>query len=122
MQAYLEIVSKGHTLSVEQAMAAMDLICRDDVNVAQLAAFLAILHTRGETEDELLGFIMYLRKQMNSISCDSQNTIDMCGTGGDHCNTFNISTACSLLLASQVSLSLNTVAVRYQVNVAALMY
>lgn len=101
MRNLLKQVVSGSTLTAIEAEKAMQLICADDVSSVQVAALLAAMHTRGETQAELLGFVVYLRKQSTLISDHvSGLVLDTCGTGGDYANTFNISTAAALLIAS----------------------
>lgn len=100
MKTFLEIVSRGRGLTTAEAETAMELICTHGTPPEQIAAFLAIIHTRGESFEELLGFMLYLRQQAKHIDAADMLIMDTCGTGGDHSGSFNISTAAALLLAS----------------------
>ena len=62
------------------------------------ASLLTALKIKGETVEEILGFVEVLRDGMSKIKYDGL-LIDTCGTGGDGKNTFNISTATSLVVA-----------------------
>ena len=65
------------------------------------ANFLSNLADKGETDDELLG--MLDKMQEFSLKIEPKNTgtiIDMCGTGGDKLQTFNISTTASFVVAA----------------------
>jgi anthranilate phosphoribosyltransferase len=69
----------------------------------QLAALLGALAARGETADEIAGFVEVLRSQVTPIPLsDSEQAllVDTCGTGGDNAGTFNISTAAALVAAA----------------------
>ncbi len=59
--AFLKIIGKGPNMSRpltrEEARAAMSMIIAGDVLPEQLGAFLLLLRNRGETADELAGFI-----------------------------------------------------------------
>lgn len=68
------------------------------VTSVQGAAILTALRVKGETVDEILGFINIMRQKMTKIKA-SKNAIDVCGTGGDGSSTFNISTAVALVVA-----------------------
>ncbi|MCL6091157.1 MAG: anthranilate phosphoribosyltransferase [Candidatus Thermoplasmatota archaeon] len=62
------------------------------------AAFLAALHSRGETGAELSGFVRALR---NTATLGKiHNVMDIVGTGGDGKNTINVSTAASFVVSS----------------------
>jgi len=69
----------------------------------QLAALLGALAARGETADEIAGFVEVLRSQVTPVPLsDSEREllVDTCGTGGDNAGTFNISTAAALVAAA----------------------
>jgi anthranilate phosphoribosyltransferase len=57
------------------------------------------LKTKGESASEIGGFASSMRSNGIKINCDVENTIDVCGTGGDNSGTFNISTASSFVVA-----------------------
>lgn len=65
---------------------------------AMIAAFLVALKMKGETAAELAGFARAMRERMVAIDAGA-DVIDTCGTGGDACGTFNISTAAALVMA-----------------------
>jgi len=65
---------------------------------AEFGDILMQLAERGESGEELAGFAKAMRSRMQRVE-HMQDSIDVCGTGGDHSNTFNISTAVSFVLA-----------------------
>ena len=63
--------------------------------------FLSNLVDKGETDDELLGMLDKMQEFSLKINPKNQGTIiDMCGTGGDKLQTFNISTTASFVVAA----------------------
>jgi anthranilate phosphoribosyltransferase len=67
----------------------------------QNADFLSNLADKGETDDELLGMLDKMQEFSLKIEPKNQGTIiDMCGTGGDKLQTFNISTTASFVVAA----------------------
>jgi len=67
----------------------------------QNADFLSSLAEKGETDDELLGMLDKMQEFSLKIEPKNQGTvIDMCGTGGDKLQTFNISTTASFVVAA----------------------
>lgn len=67
----------------------------------QNADFLSSLSKKGETDDELLGMLDKMQEFSLKIEPKNHGTvIDMCGTGGDKLQTFNISTASSFVVAA----------------------
>lgn len=95
----LRTVATGQTLSATTAEQFMVAVLDGDVTPAQLAGVLVGMHVRGETTAELTGFVRALRSRSISVAAPA-GTIDTCGTGGDGRNTFNISTASSLVTAA----------------------
>lgn len=63
--------------------------------------FLSFLTDKGETDDELLGMLDKMQEFAVKIEPKNSGTaIDMCGTGGDSLQTFNISTTASFVVAA----------------------
>lgn len=77
----------------------MRLIMSGDAESEETAGFLLGLRTRGETVDELTGFTAIMREFAVPVELDDEHAIDLCGTGGDHAGTFNISTTAALVCA-----------------------
>lgn len=86
-------------LSFNQAKSLADLMTMDKISDVQKATVLSLLAAKGETSDELAAFAYSLKKKMISIAAPEQ-TIDVCGTGGDNKSTFNISTASAFVVAA----------------------
>jgi anthranilate phosphoribosyltransferase len=66
---------------------------------SQIASFLTVYLMRSISLDELEGFRSALLELCLLINIDEYNTIDLCGTGGDGKDTFNISTLSSFVVA-----------------------
>ncbi len=91
----------GHALSEAEATAAMDEIMTGVATPSQLGAFLVALRLKGETVDEVTGMARGMRHMGVQVSLPSQiRAVDTCGTGGDGADTFNVSTAAGLVVAS----------------------
>ena len=97
---YIQKVSDRHSLSQDEAAAAMSEMLSGETSDVHLAAFLVALRTRGETADELSGFLSMVRERMTRVDCDDECAVDLCGTGGDGSNSFNLSTAAALVVAA----------------------
>ena len=95
----LATVVEGGTLSREQAQTAMGAVMEGEATPAQLAALLVALRMRGETVEELAGFVSAMRERVLRVEAPA-GTVDTCGTGGDARGTFNISTAAALVVAA----------------------
>jgi anthranilate phosphoribosyltransferase len=90
----------GHnTLSFEEAKNILKRIGEGEFSESEIASFLTVFAMRKITPEELAGFRMALLELSISVNFSGMNTIDVCGTGGDEKNTFNISTLTSFILA-----------------------
>ncbi|HET7616563.1 MAG TPA: anthranilate phosphoribosyltransferase, partial [Bacillales bacterium] len=89
----------GNTLTEAEARRAMDLIMEGDATQSQIAGLLTVLRYRGETIEEMTGFVRSMRDHVITVDHDME-VIDTCGTGGDGSSTFNISTAASLVVSA----------------------
>ncbi|KGX93988.1 anthranilate phosphoribosyltransferase [Pontibacillus halophilus JSM 076056 = DSM 19796] len=96
----LNRVLDGKTLSTEEAYEVMDLVMKGEVSSEQLASLISLLRFRGETVEELFGFVQGMREHMTTIQHNETVVVDTCGTGGDGQSTFNISTAVAIVLAA----------------------
>jgi len=94
------VVSHEH-LSADDAEKAMELILSGEASQPQIAGFLVALRMKGETVSELVGFARAMRRMATPIEhgIEGEVLLDTCGTGGDGCNTFNISTIAAFVVA-----------------------
>ena len=77
------------------------MFCLEKLDDIQNADFLSNLAEKGETDDELLGMLDKMQEFSLKVEPKNQGTvIDMCGTGGDKLQTFNISTTASFVVAA----------------------
>lgn len=86
-------------LNPEQMRAVIHACMSGQYNDAQIATFLALMRMKGETTDELVAAAEVMQQLAHPIELGT-NLIDIVGTGGDGKNTFNISTACSFVVAA----------------------
>ncbi len=91
-------------LSAEQVQFAIGQLTSESVAPDTKADFLAALAQKGETTDEIAAFASQLRELSVRPPLDAetraQEILDVCGTGGDRLNTFNISTTVAIVCAS----------------------
>ena len=92
MKQYLQILLHNQTLSSEEAKEALLKIGRGEINNSQIAAFLMGIQMRGVTVEELEGFQQAMLELAVPIDLSDFDPMDVCGTGGDGKDTFNIST------------------------------
>ena len=86
----------GNNLSKRESSFLLERIIAGELNTNQIAAVLVSLRSKGETTSEILGFIETMRKHM--VKVNIPGALDIVGTGGDNCGTFNISTAASFVV------------------------
>ncbi|CAB1276639.1 anthranilate phosphoribosyltransferase [Candidatus Nitrosacidococcus tergens] len=100
IQSALKKIASGNHLSYEEMISAMNFIMSGQATQAQISALLTGLHMKGETIEEIAGAVTAIRRFSIPIQINSPYLIDTCGTGGDHANTFNISTAGIFVVAA----------------------
>lgn len=86
-------------LTKEDAKQILVNIAKGDYNTSQIAAFLTVYMMRSITIEELEGFRDALLELCLAIDLSAYNPVDLCGTGGDGKDTFNISTLASFVTA-----------------------
>ncbi len=109
LQHALQLITQQRaTLSEEEARQTLHSLLDTTVAVTherdqQIAALLGALSARGETVDELTGFVRGMRERAATITltdAERSRLVDTCGTGGDGSGTFNISTGAALVAAA----------------------
>ena len=98
MQGYIERVTDGENLTVEEAREAARAVF-EGATEAQIGALLSALRAKGETEDEIAGFAQGMRDAARTIKPDCRPLVDTCGTGGDDFDTINVSTSSAIVAA-----------------------
>ena len=93
------LLCDGAHLTREQASQAMHLLMSGDLTPAQTAALLIGLRMKGETAEEITGFAEIMRAFATHVPVTRTPLVDTCGTGGDGCGTFNISTTTAFVVA-----------------------
>lgn len=99
MKELLNRLINHESISREEAKNVLVNISEGQYNQSQIASFLTIFMMRSITLEELQGFRDALLELCIAIDLSDFNAIDLCGTGGDGKNTFNISTLASFVTA-----------------------
>tara|TARA_B100001750_G_scaffold244903_1_gene263281 strand:+ start:667 stop:1686 length:1020 start_codon:yes stop_codon:yes gene_type:complete len=88
-------------LTFDEMSSVMSDILNGRNSDVEIAEFLRDLSNKGETDEELRAMLTKMNEFSINISprCHG-NIIDVCGTGGDNLQTFNISTAASFVIAA----------------------
>ncbi|MCM4164109.1 MULTISPECIES: anthranilate phosphoribosyltransferase [unclassified Arenibacter] len=99
MKDILNQLINHDVLPKEVAKQVLINIAKGDYNTSQIAAFLTVYMMRSVTIEELEGFRDALLELCLAVDLSHYNPIDLCGTGGDGKDTFNISTLASFVTA-----------------------
>jgi len=104
MRAVTEQLRNGIDLSGVEIDEAVESLLSDQVDDETKAEFLTALHKKGESTEEIAGFVRLLMERAVDPMIDAKNLsgpmIDVCGTGGDGLDLFNVSTTVMFVLAA----------------------
>jgi anthranilate phosphoribosyltransferase len=99
-----EQLASGKDLTEDQVCSALTGLMYDGIDADSKANFLTALAKKGETAGEIAVFARELRDRATEVVLDEDTrkgeVLDVCGTGGDKLNTFNISTTVAILCAA----------------------
>ena len=97
MKALIEKLNLGLDLSPEEVAEAVEFILSPGNPDEVKAELLKALHKKGESAEEIVGFVQQLTERAIDPGIELKKlpgpAIDICGTGGDGFDLFNISTA-----------------------------
>jgi len=99
MKHILNHLFEYKTLSKEEARQVLTGIATGQYNTSQIAAFLTVYMMRSMTVDELEGFRDAMLELCVPVDLRDHDAMDLCGTGGDGKDTFNISTLSAFVVA-----------------------
>lgn len=88
-----------NTLTKEEACKALLGIGKGYYKPAEVAAFMTAFQMRSITVDELAGFQEAMLRLCIPVDLAAYDVMDVCGTGGDGKDTFNISTLSAFVVA-----------------------
>ena len=99
MKNLLKDLYNHKIMNKDEAKNALILLTNGTANASQISSFLTIFLMRDITSEELDGFREAMIELSININIDGSELIDLCGTGGDGKDTFNISTVSSFVVA-----------------------
>lgn len=104
LENLINALAASKHLSDADCHAAVEALVDEQVPASVKADFLCHLALKGETVDEIAAFAKALREKSVQPPLDpatrAREILDVCGTGGDQLNTFNISTTVAIVCAS----------------------
>lgn len=99
MKKILNRLTQYETLTEKESRGIIIDISEGKLNTSEISSFLTIFMIRNITIEELNGFRKALIELSLKIDLNEFDPIDLCGTGGDEKDTFNISTLASFVTA-----------------------
>jgi len=95
----LKRLSSGETLSLDESYLLAREILSGSLSDAAIAAVLTAMRCRGETAEEVAGFVKFAREVAVKVPLRVE-AIDTAGTGGDGAGTINLSTTAAIVAAA----------------------
>ncbi len=89
----------GQHLGRDEMRAVFGDVMDGRASDVQKSALLIALRMKGETPEEITGAAEAMRARVTPLEIDRADLVDTCGTGGDGCGTFNISTVAAIVAA-----------------------
>ena len=100
MHDAIRAMCQPRDLETSEMQDVMRIIMDGSATPAQIGAFLAALHIKGETVNELTGAATVMRDYAAKVEISADKVVDTVGTGGDAAGLFNVSTAAAFVAAA----------------------
>lgn len=104
MDALISMVEAGQELNARHAEAAVEFLLDGQAGDEKKGQFLRALAKKGETPAEIAAFVEAFLKRSITVELPPEELegpmIDVCGTGGDGLNLFNVSTTSMFVIAA----------------------
>ncbi|MBN4080442.1 anthranilate phosphoribosyltransferase [Beggiatoa alba] len=100
IQLAIQHVLDKQDFTADEMKQIMRIIMTGEATSAQIGGFLIGLRMKGETVDEIAAAASVMRSLASGVKVSGDHIVDIVGTGGDGSNTFNISTACTFVVAA----------------------
>lgn len=96
----IEKIQSDQSLSSPQMQGLVESLLTGKPVARDVKSFVAKLHDKGETVEELIGAANAMRRHMTPLQSSRTNIVDTCGTGGSGMGIFNISTGAAIVAAA----------------------
>jgi len=100
IKSALTKIVDNKNLSADEMTQVTQCIMTGKATPAQIGAFLMGMRMKGETVVEIAAAVKVMREFATKVNVDHPKLVDVVGTGGDSSHTFNISTACTFVVAA----------------------
>ncbi|HVB94482.1 MAG TPA: anthranilate phosphoribosyltransferase [Acidimicrobiales bacterium] len=91
----------GASLTADEAEVVLDQVWSGEATPAQIAALLVALRSKGESVEEMTGFVRTMVAHALPLDLPAgMEVIDTCGTGGDRLRSINVSTIAAMVVAA----------------------
>ncbi len=95
-------LSRRESLDAQEAEDVLKTVVAGEATPAQVGAFLALLHAKGETAEEVTGLARAMVDA--AVPCpladaDAATAVDLVGTGGDRLSSINVTTLAAFITA-----------------------
>ncbi|HPJ00748.1 MAG TPA: anthranilate phosphoribosyltransferase [Enterococcus sp.] len=100
MKEIFEKLYQGNDLTESEMTQLAEMIFTGELKDTQISAALIALKMKGITSTEMAAIAKVMQKNALTIENAPVNAMDNCGTGGDHSNSFNVSTTTAFVLAA----------------------
>jgi len=100
IQAAIQKAIEKQDLTHDEMADVMQQIMTGQATDSQIGGFLIAMRMKGETVEEITAAAGVMRSLATPVELDTQNLVEIVGTGGDSSGTFNISTASCFVVAA----------------------
>jgi len=100
MRDYILQIEQGENLTHDEITVVMELIMSGHAPIEDIKSFLVALNKKGPTVEEITACALIMRKFVIPVTTHHETILDVVGTGGDHKDTFNISTVTAIVVAA----------------------
>ncbi|MCF6188947.1 MAG: anthranilate phosphoribosyltransferase [Cocleimonas sp.] len=100
IQAAIQKAIEKQDLTQDEMTDVMQQIMTGQATDSQIGGFLIAMRMKGETVEEITAAAGVMRSLATPVELDTENLVEIVGTGGDGSGTFNISTASCFVVAA----------------------
>lgn len=100
IQTAIQKTIEHQNLSQEEMTEVMQQIMTGQATDAQIGGFLIAMRMKGETVEEITAAASVMRALSTKVDLNTENLVEIVGTGGDGSSTFNVSTASCFVVAA----------------------